>query len=313
MAAAGAVAAWLVARRLGVLPGLLCGVLFAVVEHRARYHAGLVLTESLASLLAIAAAAALAVFSDTGRTRTLVVAGLFTGLAILNRPLVALWLPLVVPLVCWIAPRRRVASAATFVAVALAVVAPWAVRNTLLVGRFSPLGTHGQQNLAAAYSDEAVANNGLWYRLDATGFFPPEIDDTAPGLRREVERADRSTKTALDWARSNPAKLPTLAAMRIWQLWKPRMHWDALILGLAAFGLVLWPALGDRRVFVGVLLANTFAVALTWCVGGRFLVPLLPVLHAAAACGVWSMLLAATDARPTMRAWLTGTTESSSP
>jgi hypothetical protein len=301
MAAAGTVAAWVTARRLGPLPGLLCGLLFVVVEHRARYHAGLVLTESLASLLAVLLAAGLVRLGETGRIGTAAWAGVALGLAILNRPLVALWLPVVVPLVAWIVSTRRAVTAALFTLVALAVVVPWSIRDSLLLGRFSPLGTHGGQNLAAAYSDEAVRRGGLWFNLDETGFFPPAIDDTRPGPDRELARAAKSRAAAIDWARRNPLKLPLLAALRAWQLWQPRMHWDALILGLAALGLILWPVTADRRIFASLLLANTLAVAATWCVGGRFLVPLLPVLHTAAACGLWLALLAAIDARRLIR------------
>ena len=83
------------------------------------------------------------------------------------------------------------------------------------------------------------------------------------------------------------------------------MHWDAFVLVVAAFGLILWPVATDRRVFAVILLANTLAVAVTWSVGGRFLVPVLPLIHAAAACGVWVMLLAVTDRRAGVRDWLT--------
>ncbi len=294
----------LVAKRLGTLPGLLCGVLFAVVEHRARYHAGLVLTESLAALFAIAIAWALIRLLQTGRVRWSVVAGVLIGLAMLNRPLVVFWIPLLMLLVLWAAPRKRIVLAAAFVLSAVIVFAPWGARNVRLLGEFKPLGTHGEQNLSAAYSDAAFANRGIWINLDDTGFFPPDMDSSQPGIDRELARARFSKDAALAWMQTNVAKLPTLAVMRTWQLWKPTMHWDALILGLAAFGLALWPTKEERRVFAALLLANTLAVAVTWSVGGRFLVPLLPVLHALAACGAWVMLLAMCERRGAVLEWL---------
>lgn len=304
MAAAGATAATLAAHRLGTLPGLLCGVLFAVVEHRARYHAGLVLTESLAALFAVAIAFALIRLLQTLGIRWAVLAGALMGLATLNRPLVAFWIPLLVLFVLWAVPRQRVTLAAILTLAAIAVVAPWGVRNVLLLGEFKPLGTHGEQNLAAAYSDAAYANRGIWINLDDADFFPPEIDASQPGIDRELARARFSKASAFEWMQKNAAKLPALALMRAWQLWKPTMHWDALILGLAAFGLVLWPAKQERRVLAVLLLANTLAVAVTWSVGGRFLVPLLPVLHILAACGAWVMLLAMSERRAAVREWL---------
>lgn len=304
MAAAGAIAAMLVARRLGALPGLLCGVLFAIVEHRARYHAGLVLTESLAALFAVAIAAGLIRIARAGGVSSAVVTGCLIGLAILNRPMVVLWLPVLAGLLLWLAPRRRIAITIVVMSAAVVTVAPWGIRNTLLLAKFSPLGTHGEQNLTAAYSDDAVRNRGIWINLDDVGFFPPEIDDSRPGIDRELTRAKLSRQAGFAWMQANVAKLPVLAAMRAWQLWQPRMHWDALILGLAVFGLVLWPSASERRIWCGVLLANTLAVAVTWSVAGRFLVPMLPVLHAVAACGLWTMILAATDRLSVVRDWL---------
>ncbi|HEX6987064.1 MAG TPA: glycosyltransferase family 39 protein, partial [Planctomycetaceae bacterium] len=305
MAAAGAVAAWLVARRLGPLPGLLCGFLFAVLEHRARYYAGPVLTESLASLFTVLLAAALIRLAETGRLGAALTAGLLTGLGALNRSLVALWLPVLIPLAAWLVPGRRVAAAVAFTLAAGALLVPWGVRNSLLLGRFAPLGTHGQQNLAAAFSDGAFARRGIWYNLDDEGFFPPEIDDSQPGLDRELARAEYSQRAAFEWIRENPLKVPLLVAMRVRAEWRPWMFWDGLVLGLAALGLVLWPVAADRRVFVGLLAANTLAVAATWSVAGRFLVPMLPILHAAAACGLWAAILAATERRSVVRGWLT--------
>ncbi|MBA3315558.1 MAG: glycosyltransferase family 39 protein [Planctomycetota bacterium] len=304
MAAAGAIAAALVTGRLGALPGLMCGALFAIVEHRARYHAGLVLTESLAALFAVAIAAGLMRLAESGRLRAAIFTGVLVGLATLNRPLIVFWMPIVVGVAIWITPRRRFAIAALLTLSAVAVVAPWAIRNSLLLGKFSPLGTHGEQNLAAAYSDDAFRNHGIWANLDEAGFFPPEIDDSRPGIERELARAEQSRQAALRWIRGNVAKLPVLAVMRIWQLWQPRMHWDALVLGLAAFGFLIWPVQSERRIFGGLLLANTLAVAVTWSVGGRFLVPMLPVLHAAAACGCWAIALAVTERRAHVREWL---------
>jgi len=304
MAAAGSLAATLVAQRLGTLPGLLCGLLFAVVEHRARYHAGLVLTESLAAFFAMAIACALIRLLQTNGLGWSALAGVLTGLATLNRPLIVLWIPLLVLLVLWGAPRRRIVLATVFAISSVVVVAPWGVRNVLLLGEFKPLGTHGEQNLSAAYSDAAYANGGIWINLDDADFFPPEIDDSQPGIDRELARARLSKDAALEWMQTNAAKLPALGLMRVWQLWKPTMHWDALILGLAVFGLALWPTRDERRVLAALLIANTLAVAVTWSVGGRFLVPLLPVLHALAACGAWVMLLAMTERRFAVREWL---------
>lgn len=285
MGLAGGFAAWIVARRIGFVSGLLFGILFSVVEHRARYHAGLFLTESLATLLATVLALVLIRLIATKQIHCAAAAGVLTGLAILNRPLVALWFPFIVALIGWSLPQRRLFQIAVYSTLTIAVILPWSIRNSLLLGHLSLLGTHGQQNLAAAYSDEAVRQKGIWYRLDGVGFFPEAIDDSRPGIDRERARAAQSQHAALEWMKQNPLKVPFLMLMRVWQLWQPRMHWDALILGLAFLGYACWSNNSDRRIVAALLFANTAAVGVTWSVGGRFLVPLLPIIHLLVAHG----------------------------
>ena len=307
MAAAGGVTAWLVGRRLGPVPAVIFGLLFAAIEHRARFHAGLMITESSATFLVSLLVVLLARLGRVGGWGTSVLAGVVAGLAILDRSIFVLWMPLLVVLVWRIAANRRWRSVGLFVLAAILVMSPWAIRNSLLLGRFAPMGTHGWQNFAAAYSDEAIARGGVWFRLDEVGFFPPELDDSRPGVAREIARAELSRRAGIRWIRENPAGLIQLMAMRTWQLWRPRMHWDALILGLAGLGWLLWPDQREWRVFTAVLLANTLAVAATWSVGGRFLIPVLPVLHALAACAVWGAWgLVAAENRGWLRRWLVG-------
>ena len=295
LAAAGAVAAWIVALRLGLLPGLLCGGLFAVLDDRTRFHGGQFTTESLAALLTALIWLTLCRFRATGTLRTAALAGLLTGLAILNRTFCALWLPVLVPLVYWITPAvsgRRTWRPVALLSLSVAVVlAPWAVRNSRLTGRFTPLGLHGEINLTAGYSDEAFHRRGLWYNLNETAFFNrPPAAAVSPGIAQELADAEQSKAAAFRWMRAHPLKLPLLALMKVWTEWKPGLPWDSLILGLAALGLAVWPNRTERQLMCGLLAANTLAVAVTWSVGGRFLVPILPVLHAAAAAGLWAVL-----------------------
>src|SRR5690606_16847719 len=88
-----------------------------------------------------------------------------------------------------------------------------------------------------------------------------------------------------------------------WQLWQPRMHWDALVLALAICGAVLWPSASERRILIAFLAANTVGVGVTWSVGGRFLVPVLPIIHMFASCGLWVALLAMFERRVDVRGW----------
>lgn len=293
MAGAGGLMAWLVAGRLGPLPGIVFGLLYVLVEHRARYHAGQFSTESLATFLVCGLLVLITQLPKRRGLEVMIAAGVVAALAILTRPILVLWLPIVVPLVGWAAGgtgMRRVGLALAFAGVAVAGVAPWGVRNCRLLGEFAPLGTHGQQNLAAAYSDEALARGGIWFPLDEVGFFPAEWDDSRPGLERENKRAALSQEAGMAWVRANPMGTLRLMALHVWQLWRPTMHWDALILGLALLGWCLWPDRREWGLVTGFLIANTLAVGLTWSVGGRFLVPLLPLINSLAACGLWGAI-----------------------
>lgn len=307
MAAAGGLIAWLVARQLGPIPAIFFGFLFAILEHRTRFYAGLLLTESLATFLVCALVVTLAGIRRSGMHWRPFIAGLLAGLAILTRPLLVLWLPLLLPLVWQLGSQRGWKTAGLFLFGTTLIVAPWGVRNSLLLGRFAMLGTHGRQNLAAAYSDQALDDRGIWYRLDETDFFPTELDDSRPGVARELDRAALSTQAAIAWSLENPTGVVKLIALRIWQLWRPRMRWDGLILGLAAFGWCLWPDRREWYVFSAILIGNTLAVGLTWSVGGRFLVPVLPILHALGACGLWAAWGLATGVdRTWLATWLQG-------
>lgn len=293
MAGAGGFIAWLVAARMGPLPGVLFGVLFALVEHRARFHAGQFSTESLATF-AVCGLLVLMAQLPRGRAPLFVgAAGIVAVAAILTRPILVLWLPILVPLVAWLVKgtaARRIGLATLFAGVIVAGLAPWSVRNCRLLGEFAPLGTHGQQNLAAAYSDEALARGGIWFPLDEVGFFPAEWDDSQPGLHREERRAELSEEAGMAWIRAHPAGTARLMALHVWRMWQPTMHWDALILGLAFLGWCLWPDRREWGLLTGFLVANTLAVGVTWSVGGRFLVPLLPLINGLAACGLWGAM-----------------------
>jgi hypothetical protein len=101
------------------------------------------LSETLYSTLALGAARVLDEVAAQPRSRGAVVAGVLLGAAILVRPAMLVFLPL---LVWWYrgAPRRR--AGAIVLAAALAVVAPWTMRNALVLHRFVPVAAEGGVN-----------------------------------------------------------------------------------------------------------------------------------------------------------------------
>lgn len=131
--------------------GLAAGTL-AACDPLLVYNATLAMTETLAAALAAGAMWAILAWLQRPCTRLAIVIGLFLGLASLARPIFAPWLTLVVVL-AWlrapVASRRRVAIAQALVmaaAVAL-VLAPWVIRNAIVMGKPIASTTHGGYTL----------------------------------------------------------------------------------------------------------------------------------------------------------------------
>jgi len=116
-------------------------------------------------------------------------AGAACGLLVLTRPSAQL---LVVMVAAWLVWRAGWRPAARFGVVSLVVVAPWVVRNWVLVGTPTIVTSNGF-NLVSTYSDEALASKGF---ADAVfdGRFR-RINDTN---RNEVELDNAYREHALD-------------------------------------------------------------------------------------------------------------------
>ena len=290
---------WTVCDLAGPAPALLAAFNFIIVDWRTRAFAREILTESLSLLLVAMLTAAILAIVRRPRTALAGLCGLLTGLAILSRTMFVLWVPgLVIVVLCaggaarggWrsAAVLRR---AAVFLLVTLIVLAPWSLRNDRLLGRFLPLGTQGHIELAAGYSDEAFRRGGMWFNLEAAGFFPPEVQQRS-GLDRELAAADYSRAFARDWSMRHPHLLPLLALMKIVQEFRPHGPGDLYVLAFAVLGLLLLRGRSDGNVLTAIVVLNALAIAVTWSTSGRFVVPILPVLHIAAAIGLWMALVA---------------------
>jgi 4-amino-4-deoxy-L-arabinose transferase-like glycosyltransferase len=127
-------------------------------------------------------------------------AGLLAGLAVLTR---ANGLILLVPLALavWAAPRgtwRSAGPPAVLVAVALATIAPWTIRNALELHAFVPVTTQLGWALAGTYNNEARddrVNPGSWRSLRRVPEYKPLVANfpTVPEIvmERRLNRAGR--------------------------------------------------------------------------------------------------------------------------
>jgi 4-amino-4-deoxy-L-arabinose transferase-like glycosyltransferase len=147
------------------------------------------------------------------RYRFALLAGFLAGLAVLTR---ANGLILLAPLALavWRAPRwswRSLGPPALLVAVALATVAPWTVRNAVELHAFVPVTTQLGWALAGTYNDEARADRvspGSWRSLRRVDEYESLVRDfpTVP----EVVMERRLRRAGLEFIGEHPGYLATV-------------------------------------------------------------------------------------------------------
>jgi 4-amino-4-deoxy-L-arabinose transferase-like glycosyltransferase len=179
--------------------------------------------------------------SDRPTAARFALAGLCAGVATLTRPNLLLLLPL---LPFWSAvvfrgDRRALVKSLAVPAIAIAVIAPWSVRNYLVFHKVIPVSTLSGTNLL-------IGNNDLVLEYpDQIGYY---LDDSVPGFQEraqglnEAERDELALQMAKSWLRSHCDKWGFLAWSKLKQFWSPFLHQPSR---LARWGMMLsWgPAL----------------------------------------------------------------------
>jgi hypothetical protein len=122
-------------------------------------------------------------------------AGVACGLLVLTRPSAQLFLVVVAGWLVWRAGWR---AAVRFGAVSIVVVAPWVVRNWVLVGAPTIVTSNGF-NLVSTYSEEALATKGF-----ADAVFDGRFTHINLTHRNEVELDNAYRDHALDDVRDRP-------------------------------------------------------------------------------------------------------------
>lgn len=293
MSATAGLLAHYLRRNFGLHTSLAGVVLFVAVDTRTRLYARAILTEALACLLLTLLTLTLLRLAKTYRTRDVILAGFLAGLSVLTRSVVILWLPGLAVLLYVIFRRahdlplrRALSSVALFSAVTVGVISPWAVRNTMVLGSFKPMGTQGLMELSAGYSDVAWEHRGVWQNLGQHGFFEDVTTRELTELEREVATAEFSRSRAMTWIRGNLWKLPVLAAMKLYHEFRPYTAPEAFILIMAVLGAIVHFPTRDGKILLAMILINASAIAVTWSVLGRFLVPQLFIIHVFSAIGL---------------------------
>lgn len=168
-------------------------------------------------------------------------------------------------------------------AVAIVVISPWWIRNIVVLDAFMPLGTQGGINLPMGFGPRALRHQGIWASNPGDGW--PEIAALELDVvTSEVMLAKHRQRLTLNWMMENPGQVLHLMRLHVTQELKPgRDVYSRWLLPAAAVGAaVLWkfPA---AWVLALIVCANILSVAMTYSAGGRFMVPVQPLLAALAA------------------------------
>lgn len=301
------------ARRWRLAPGasLLAAALVAwdpILLHQST----LVMTETLATLLAVLALLALTRLSDTGTTRDAALAGTCLALAALARPTFLVVFALA--LVAWplLAPRARwLPTSAALLVAASVVLAPWVVRNWIHFGRPIVATTHGGYTLLLANNPSYYdyLRNAPWGAVWDPADFHAELALELPPPASPIDELAgdrRLRKLAVEHIRNEPAIFLWSCVVRVGNLYSPLPHavghgespgrralrylvaaWYVALYGVALVGVV---SLG-RALYCGpwlwgltLLAAFTLVHAVYWS-NLRMRAPLMPVLALLAAAG----------------------------
>ncbi len=195
----------------GRRPALIAAAIAAV--YPPLIHAGTsLLTEPLFTAMLLAGVAAVLHYRERDeRLRWVVVAGICAGLAALTRGN-GLAVVLALALGAWIVhPRlslRAVAGPAVVVGCAALVVAPWTIRNAIVVDAFVPVTDQAGVAIGGQYNDISKANNWSWVGPWGVPGYASLYEGDPRG---EVELGRELTDRGLDYAFDHPGAIPAVA------------------------------------------------------------------------------------------------------
>lgn len=216
-----------------------------------------------------------------------------TGVGILIRPALLLFVPVYA---AWLLRRRRVAAACLFTLIALAVVAPWTVRNLRVYGRFVLVASEGgvtfwTGNHPLARGEGDLAANPDLKRAELE--FRRQHADLTPEAREPLYYRD-----AFAWIRAHPLPWAALLARKAFYAVVPigpsyTLHSTKYVIASAGAYLVLLPAalVGAVRLrpdrapaALWLMAASTVLVSMLFFPQERFRIPVIdPALIVSAA------------------------------
>jgi hypothetical protein len=283
MAAAVTAAAAIAAHFAGVPAAILTAAIVLQSLELTRYS-GMFMTEPLATLMVAVVTWLWVRNASTGWTVSSAVAsGVAMGLLLAARTIFILSTPFLVVL-----PGKDKSFGSMFawktkavcLAVAIVVISPWWIRNVVVLDAFMPLGTQGGINLPMGFGPRALRHQGIWASNPGDGW--PEIAAQKLDIvTSEVMLAQYRQKLTLNWMRDNPREVLLLMWLHVSQELKPgRDFFSRWLLPCAALAALVLRKQPGVWTVVLVVCANIMSIAMTYSAGGRFMVPMLPLLVA---------------------------------
>ena len=145
---------------------------------------------------------------------------------------------------------------------------------------FMPLGTQGGINLPMGFGPRALRSQGIWASNPGDGW--PEIAALKLDIvTSEVMLATHRQRLTLNWMMQNPGPVLYLMRLHVTQELKPgRDVYSKWLLPAAAISaVVLWKFPG-MWVLAMIIAGNVLSIAMTYSAGGRFMIPVQPLLVA---------------------------------
>jgi hypothetical protein len=280
---AGAVttAAMMSAQLAGIPAAIITTAILVQSRELTRYSA-MFMTEPLATLmLAILAWTWMRNARDGWTVRRAMASGVAMGGLLAARTIFILTAPVLL-----ILPGRDISFGSRLawktkmisLAVAIVVISPWWIRNIVVLDAFMPLGTQGGINLPMGFGPRALRSQGIWASNPEDGW--PEIAaQNLDIVTSEVMLAKYRQRLTITWMLDHPPQVLYLMRLHVTQELKPGRDFYSkwLLPAAAASALVLWKFPG-AWVLTMIVAANILSIAMTYSAGGRFMVPVQPLL-----------------------------------
>ena len=305
-------------RRIGIVAGII-----AAIYPELYIYDGWLYTESLYIFLLFALCYTLYRLqrASQGKRGLWILAGILLGLLSLTRPnglivigIVMVWALIMVwtKILSW---QPTVKGVMITTIIALALIAPWTVRNYIDTHTFILVATGDGTVLLGAYNDEALTKPGylgswinpLQSRPDVTRPFP--LFTCTPPC--EVAREAAYKQAAIQWIESHTNMLPRLLALHFLNMWQPatieadlpverfpHQRSSQIVLAmmrtfpiaifiLAALGLIVTFRRWRELLFLYFIILLTIAECLIYYGSSRFRAPIEPILILLASGAIW--------------------------